>query len=147
MFLNFEKVASQSRTGGRSSQFECRDENECETGNNHCVDASFGGTCTNLEGSYSCGCASGFSGDGADKNKYNALNGAVSGFIAPLFQSTDPNNFLGCVDIDECLTGGNCHADAQCINASGGFKCVCPADKPLGDGVAGKFHRITIIYY
>lgn len=63
--------------------------------------------------------------------------GANSGFIAPQFNN--PADFLGCVDIDECLTGGNCHADANCVNVGGGFECQCPADKPLGDGVAGCF--------
>jgi hypothetical protein len=139
------QVASQSRTGGRSSQFTCRDENECDTGRNHCVDSGFGGTCTNLEGSYSCGCAAGYVGDGADAVKYNALSGANSGFIAPLF-NTAPTDFTGCVDIDECLAqGGHCHADATCVNIGGSFSCVCPAEKPLGDGVQGCFADPSVV--
>jgi len=139
------QVASQSRTGERQSQFVCKDADECaNAADNHCVDAAAGGTCQNLEGSYSCGCASGWSGDGADATKYNQLNGSENGWIAPLFLNSpgSPDTFLGCVDIDECLGGHNCHADATCVNLAGGFKCVCPAGK-VGDGVSGCFDDPT----
>lgn len=63
------------------------------------------GSCTNLPGSYRCGCETGF--------------------------ILDRQNNKNCEDIDECLVGThNCGGRDICVNTWGGFKCVkveCPA--------------------
>ncbi len=54
-------------------------------------------TCSNTAGSYSCGCNSGYAGDG-----------------------------LTCKDVNECLTNnGGCDNNAECTNSAGSFTCAC----------------------
>jgi hypothetical protein len=65
---------------------------------NDCVAANAGGTCTNSVGSYSCGCAAGYTGDGRTGG-------------------------TGCTDIDECTAGtDDCGVDT-CVNSPGSFVC------------------------
>ncbi|XP_035681935.1 uncharacterized protein LOC118419592 [Branchiostoma floridae] len=77
---------------------------ECADGTDNCHAQA---TCTNTEGSFSCVCGSGYSGDG-----------------------------MACTDVDECADGtDNCHAQAICTNTEGSFSCVCGSGYS-GDGVA-----------
>ena len=69
---------------------------ECSTGQDEC-DSNV--TCSNNNGSYSCQCNAGFSG-----------NGTV------------------CTDIDECTSGQHsCHSNATCSNNNGSYSCQCNA--------------------
>ena len=159
------QVASQSRTGGRERQFTCKDSDECATGSNYCVDASLGGTCINLNGGHTCACAAGYVGDGNDEAKYNALilglghdaslnNNQSTGWVAPGFNDPHtntgsvplPSSFIGCVDVDECLTNnGGCHTTAVCVNMPGSHECRCPAHLPVGDGTSGCYSSTPVV--
>ena len=72
-------VISRSRTGERSDQFKCLDDNECAIGNNYCVDKDKGGLCLNIDGSFTCTCKEGYTGDGNDYQKYTRLTQSGSG--------------------------------------------------------------------
>lgn len=75
------------------------DVDECK--NNPCGEGS---QCTNLPGSYSCSCPSGYVGNPTPKE--------------------------GCLDLDECLStavGQLCGHGAQCVNTPGSFFCQCPS--------------------
>ncbi|CAH3140748.1 unnamed protein product [Pocillopora meandrina] len=75
---------------------------ECATREHSC---SADGVCSNVEGSYICGCKPGYSGDGRT-----------------------------CKDIDECALGThNCSADALCNNTKGSYNCSCKSGY-FGDG-------------
>lgn len=79
---------------------ECRD--ECFTKSRRysdpCHDCSDHSSCTNLEGSYQCGCDIGYE------------------------KSNDGSN--DCIDIDECSVAP-CHTRASCNNTMGSFTCNC----------------------
>ena len=64
------------------------------------------GDCTNVPGSFTCACKTGYSGDG-----------------------------ISCTDIDECTANtDDCHVLATCTNTIGSFTCACNAGY-AGDGV------------
>ena len=71
--MTFFNSFSRSRTGGRGDQFKCIDDNECVNGNNYCVDAEKGGICVNIDGSFTCTCQTGYTGDGNDYQKWRKL--------------------------------------------------------------------------
>lgn len=82
---------------------KCYDIDECTNGTNTCQQ-----TCTNTDGSYTCGCNSGY-----------VLN----------------NDGSTCSDIDECTSGANnCSVSASCVNTAGSYQCVCSAGYMLTDG-------------
>ena len=78
----FSKFFFRSRTGERSDQFKCIDDDECHDGNNYCVDDAKGGICVNIDGSFTCTCKAGYEGDGNDYQKYSKLTqtGPVSSY-------------------------------------------------------------------
>ena len=79
------------------------DINECIVGTDNCHDNAI---CTNTDGSFTCTCNTGFSGDG-----------------------------VICTDINECTAGtDNCHTNALCTNTIGSFSCQCNIGYS-GDGV------------
>ncbi|XP_012558357.1 latent-transforming growth factor beta-binding protein 1 isoform X1 [Hydra vulgaris] len=94
----------------------CLNINECLLENiNHCVSKQYGGTCTDTDGSFYCGCAPGFKGNG----KITSKGGT------------------GCSDIDECTIGthkcyrgGVKHSD-YCRNNFGSYVCSCPSGLKL----------------
>lgn len=75
------------------------DVDECEP-NGGLGDCDINAICTNLDGSHSCDCKSGWRGSG-----------------------------LNCSDVNECEETGSlqhdCHAYADCTNTDGGFTCQC----------------------
>ncbi|XP_072017210.1 uncharacterized protein [Amphiura filiformis] len=76
---------------------------ECALSTDNC-DAN--AACTNTDGSFTCACNVGYSGDG-----------------------------VTCTDIDECvISSDNCDANAGCTNTVGSFICECNAGYS-GDGV------------
>ena len=78
--------------------FGCVDNDECTNGDNNCnADA----TCTNNDGSYTCACNAGYSGEGYDDD---------------------------CTDIDAYATDTNeCHDVSTCTNTIGSYDCTCLA--------------------
>ena len=88
-----------SDNAGEWTSYEETDIDECLT-----FDCGDDGSCSNLDGSYTCNCPSGFV----------------------------ENPLTGCEDINECVFGGEgsiaCLMDralGQCINTIGGYECVC----------------------
>ncbi|XP_066025899.1 uncharacterized protein [Pocillopora verrucosa] len=78
------------------------DIDECAIRKHSC---SADGVCSNVKGSYKCGCKPGYSGDGRT-----------------------------CKDIDECASGAhNCSVDAVCNNTGGSYNCSCKYGY-FGDG-------------
>ena len=91
--------------------FTCNDEVECNSGNHNCCSVP-GCLCQNNDGSFSCACSTGFTGDG-------------------LAAGTK------CTNVDECQDGThNCDNDNQayCTDKDGGFVCACGTGY-TGDGV------------
>ncbi|XP_078678345.1 uncharacterized protein LOC144914402, partial [Branchiostoma floridae x Branchiostoma belcheri] len=81
----------------------CTDVDECADGSHSCDPDA---TCTDTDGSFTCACNSGYSGDG-----------------------------FTCTDDDECTDGThNCSPDASCANTNGSFTCTCNTGY-IGDGV------------
>ncbi|XP_054748917.2 uncharacterized protein LOC129254474 [Lytechinus pictus] len=113
---------------------DCRDINECETGNNNCsVDA----VCNNWPGSFNCTCNAGYVGDGTNCTDIDECeNSSICG------ENTDCINTAGsymcqcssgylaggpnltCQDMDECVSMP-CHANANCSNTIGSYVCTC----------------------
>merc|ERR1711935_358316 len=113
--------ASVSRTGERTDQFTCLDTDECTTGKDVCMLLEEGGVCTNTDGTHTCACADGYTGDGYSTERYTAAN-AVEGFVAP--GGVDPATYTGCADVDECtLYTDICGADIECTNTVGSYTC------------------------
>lgn len=76
----------------------CIDINECDATNGVNGRCGAGAICTNLPGSYSCQCPSGFTGNPIQK----------------------------CTDLDECSRSDACGLGAKCTNLPGSYKCECP---------------------
>jgi len=78
------------------------DLDECSTNANFCDDNA---VYNNTQGSYTCTCKAGYSGDGRT-----------------------------CTDLDECSTNShNCNVNAVCNNTQGSYKCTCKPQY-TGDG-------------
>ena len=91
-------VSTGSGTAGTSDVTDvavsCADVDECQTSNGGC---SANATCTNTDGSRTCACNTGYSGNG-----------------------------VTCADVDECLSNnGGCDANATCTNTDGSRTCAC----------------------
>ena len=84
------------------------DINECANETHPaCLSEQENGVCINNNGSYSCSCLRGYTGDGV----------------------------TSCVDINECVLQLHyCFSDAGCFNNVGNFTCVCPVGY-VGDGI------------
>ena len=79
--------------------------NECA--NNADNDCNINASCTDNDGSYTCACDLGYTGDGFDAS-------------------------TGCTDVDECLIENVrstlemlCHSNAACTNTDGSYTCGC----------------------
>eukprot|EP00961_Rhodomonas_salina_P155191 2090432-Rhodomonas_salina.2 len=120
---------------------------ECETGQHNC-DAS--AACSNVAGSFSCKCNTGFQGDGVLCTAVSECDGqhncdvharcitAGSSFTclcnAGWLGGGEPG--LPCVDHNECGMGvDNCNrANATCSNTAGSFTCACNSGYTSTDG-------------
>ncbi|KAE8586619.1 hypothetical protein XENTR_v10021718 [Xenopus tropicalis] len=127
---------------------DCTDVNECEVGFTRCGQNT---VCVNLQGSYRCECASGFtlSGDGHNCILASLINPCEDGshtcnrdtsrcvprgdgvFTCECFPGFNKSG-EDCVDVDEC-TEHRCHPDASCTNTLGSFSCRCNSGYE-GDG-------------
>ena len=96
------------------------------------------GTCTNNDGSYSCNCDEGFSGNGqycinineCETGMHDCHDKATCIDTAGSFmcqcESGYSKNDNDCVDVDECiLLPHDCHANASCTNTDGAHRCGC----------------------
>ncbi len=84
---------------GRVGGTGCSNVNECTNGANNC---SPNANCTDSQGSFSCACKSGFTGNG-----------------------------VTCTDVDECtLNTDNCTSTQRCVNTTGSYTCqACGAGR------------------
>ncbi|XP_050392092.1 protein kinase C-binding protein NELL1 isoform X1 [Patella vulgata] len=137
----------------------CKGTNFCGLGHNCHINA----TCVNLATRYACQCQLGFQGDGIhceDINECLAEGGktghhchsntvCVNTIGSYACQCSDGHNRLDAyscegelmfgdgpsLEIDECASGSHhCHANADCINIKGSYKCECSKGYQ-GDGV------------
>jgi hypothetical protein len=116
-------------------------------------------TCTNTPGSYTCGCNTGYSGDGKSCTDINECSQGMDTCHADATCTNTPGSYTcgcnagysgngkSCTDIDECSQGTDaCHADAACTNTVGDYTCECNVG--YGDGFScSNFHIKTSIGY
>ncbi|KAK3730449.1 hypothetical protein QZH41_012649, partial [Actinostola sp. cb2023] len=99
---SFTCLCSEGYTG--DGMTICNDLNECEHNPAICPDHS---TCVNTPGSYVCICQSGF------------LGAQHHCQVLIIF-------FQYCTaDIDECISGVECHKNSVCVNTAGSYACMC----------------------
>ena len=97
------------------------DVNECLTNNRGC---DINAVCTNIIGSFSCTCKTGYEGNGFN------CEGIVFFSILISFSFFFPSlsliiGFL-ILDIDECLANnGECNEHEECLNIIGSRECYC----------------------
>ncbi|XP_035678059.1 uromodulin-like isoform X1 [Branchiostoma floridae] len=126
-----------------SDEYIC-DVDECADGTDNCHAQA---TCTNTDGSFTCDCTEGYSGNGVNCTDVDeCADGTHNCHAQATCTNTDgsficecTNGYGGdgvtCADIDECANGThNCHEDATCSNTDGGFDCTC-IEGYTGDGV------------
>jgi len=112
------------------------DINECTTYTHECARHAL---CTNNDGSYTCACNGGWSGDGASQgtgcmdiddcasNPCDYGECTDQGADAYTCECQEGFTDFNCdFDVNECyLKTHNCHVDARCVNIPGGFFCRC----------------------
>ncbi|XP_072173785.1 uncharacterized protein [Diadema setosum] len=119
------------------------DFDECADGQNNC---SQNAVCKNEDGSFSCRCEEGYSGDGVTCDDINECTSGASNCHSKATCTNIPGSFtcackdgfsgdgIDCTNIDECETSGNnCDVNADCMDTQGGFACVCRTGY-TGDG-------------
>jgi hypothetical protein len=113
-----------------------RNINECATFTHNC--ARFA-QCTDTDGSFTCACNGGWSGDGyAEGSGCKDIDDCASdpcdygdctdeGAAAYTCECAEGFTDFNCdFDINECyLKTHNCHVDARCVNVPGGYFCRC----------------------
>jgi hypothetical protein len=119
----------------------CTDIDECARGTDSCHPRA---SCTNTQGSFTCQCDPGFSGNGVlcsdidecgagfdDCDVYATCTNTL-GSYACACNTGWTGDGRSCVDIDECV-GGACDVHATCTNTPGSYTCACNAGW-TGDG-------------
>ncbi|XP_077970347.1 uncharacterized protein LOC120328585 isoform X2 [Styela clava] len=120
------------------------DVNECLSGIHDC---NINAECTNTNGSFTCSCNAGYSGDGkvctdadecilkTDSCHANATCENTIGSYKCTCESGYTGDGIFCSDINECAGASNpCHANADCVNSAGSFSCFCKSGY-TGNGV------------
>ncbi|XP_078494191.1 uncharacterized protein LOC100183596 [Ciona intestinalis] len=115
----------------------CVDIDECSNPQPNCT------SCVNTQGSYNCGCDSGYilnNGVCDDINECTDNNHTCGGLSTCLNQPgwysclcpsgydlvLDAGEYL-CEDINDCMQGLNkCEDPSECVNVPGSYACVCP---------------------
>ncbi|XP_046857891.1 neurogenic locus notch homolog protein 1-like isoform X2 [Xenia sp. Carnegie-2017] len=114
-----------------------KDIDECALSTDNCHTKAI---CTNNNGSFSCKCNSGYSGNGIickdidecslsiDNCHQNSTCVNTNGSFSCSCNVGYSGNGTVCEDIDECsLSMDNCHQNSTCINSHGLFSCNCDA--------------------
>ena len=93
------------------------DINECESNDSNNCDKN--AQCTNTDGSFTCTCNSGYSGDGV-----SCTSKLATTLLAIL--CTNFNLFIQPADVNECeLETYPCSSNANCMDTDGSFNCTC----------------------
>ncbi|XP_078594600.1 uncharacterized protein LOC144872399 [Branchiostoma floridae x Branchiostoma japonicum] len=135
-----------------SDEYIC-DVDECADGTDNCHAQA---TCTNTDGSFTCDCTEGYSGNGVNCTDVDECADGTHNCHAQATCTNTDGSFIcectdghggdgvTCADIDECANGThNCHDDATCSNTDGGFNCTC-YEGYAGDGVTCTDHEVDI---
>ena len=125
--------------------FLALDVDECSNGSHNC---DTNATCTNTEGSFTCTCNFGFSGNGVNcQGKPDLVYLLLIATILAYYTFKKPTVYFMFLDIDECVNGeNNCHNDyATCFNTKGNFTCSCNSGY-RGDGVNCQGKKMTKNY-
>ena len=113
----------------------CVDINECERDDDNCHENA---QCINTEGSFTCFCNPGYTGDGVTcTSKWQLL------FIVFVYLM---NCLIQPVDVNECELGTHiCNSSANCTDTDGSFNCTC-REGFEGDGFncTGKFYYFRV---
>ena len=99
------------------------DVNECE--NDELNNCSENANCTNTEGTFTCSCNPGYTGDGV-----NCTGKILPIKIFEVFIMHTLIDLCLCIllaDINECELGTPCDLNASCTDAVGSFDCLCNA--------------------
>ncbi len=121
----------------------CTDVDECADALDNCdVNAE----CIDADGSFSCACLEGYSGDGVtctdidectdelDDCDVNAQCDNTGGSFTCTCDDGYEGDGTVCADVDECEEGSDdCDANAECVNEVGGYVCNCDPGY-AGDG-------------
>lgn len=100
----FKELGAMNDIGDFMSGVNCADIDEC-LDVNACPENS---NCVNMSGSYDCTCKDGF-------------EWVVEDNGTPMID----DDFMVCVDINECVLENDCHQTAVCVNKPGGYNCEC----------------------
>ena len=116
-----------------------KDIDECSTNASLCHAMA---ECVDTEGSYSCQCSTGYTGDGLNSctSKSNSYN-----IYLPQYVSLKcVRNTSNCTDINECDHNlDNCDMNADCTDTIGSFNCTCVFGYTGTGQLCGNF----IVYY
>ncbi|XP_065055890.1 fibulin-1-like [Rhopilema esculentum] len=123
-----------SRNGfSKNDSGHCVDIDECQNGTDVCPQSSI---CVNTEGSYTCTCKSGFSGNGTHCQEIDPCSSeslchsnATCTVVNGTYRCICSNGFIGngtyCENNNECDNHTICNSQAECIDTRGSYFCMC----------------------